>query len=92
MNTLVRASLLQTKKVRKAAKAGKNKGKKPAAGGSKVKKAKSSKKKGVGGNDKAKEDSSGTMEKNKDEPCKSLAIESCASCLSSNPWSYGYGD
>ena len=46
INTLVKSSLLQTKKSGKAGpKSGKNKGKKPAAGGSKAKSKKGSKKK-----------------------------------------------
>ena len=51
MNKLISQNLIESKKLGKAAsKAGKNKGKKPAAGGSKAKnKAKSSLKKGGGG-------------------------------------------
>ena len=73
INMLVKQSLLQTKKTGKVAKASKNKGKKPAAEGSKTKGKKGSKKKAVSnktkakgssGDDKEKEDSS--KEKKKD--------------------------
>ena len=80
INMLVKQSLLQTKKTGKAgAKSGKNKGKKPAAGGSKAKNKKGSKKKaGAGkakakansGDSKEKEDSS--KEKEKNDQCKSV--------------------
>ena len=64
INTLVKSSLLQTKKSGEAgSKSGKNKGKKPAARGSKAKnKAKNSKKKGGDGKAKAKNDSRGTKD------------------------------
>jgi len=59
INTWVQQNLQKTKKPGKAARAGKNKGKKPAARGSKAKgKNKGSKKKASGGIAKVKEDSS----------------------------------
>ena len=95
INTLVKQSLLQTKKTGKAGtKSGKNKGKKPAAGGSKAKGKKGAKKKaGAGkakakansGDSKEKEDSS--KEKEKNDQCKSVTNESFTSCHPSNPGS-----
>ena len=63
--TLISQNLVKSKKTGKEAnKAGKNKGKKPAARGSKAKdKAKGSRKKGGGSKAKAKTDSSGTRDK-----------------------------
>ena len=97
---LVKQSLLQTKKTGKAgAKSGKNKGKKPAAGGSKAKnKNKGSKKKAGSSKAKAKENSSSTKEKEdstkekeKNDPCKSVTNESLTSYHPSNPGSCGCG-
>ena len=92
-NTLVKSSLFQTKKLGKAdTKSGKNKGKKPVAGGFKAKGKKGSKKnagskntkaKGGSGNNKEKEDSS--KERKKDELCKLVTNESFTSCHPSNP-------
>ena len=94
INTLVKQSLLQTKKTGKAGtKSGKNKGKKPAARGSKAKGKKGAKKKAGAakakakansGDSKEKEDSS--KEKDKDEN-KSTTYESLTSCHPSNPGS-----
>ena len=93
---LITQNLIKTKNDGKGAtKPGKNKGKKPAARGSKAKsKAKGSKKKGSGGKAKAKTDSNGTKdkedsnkEKDKDEPCKSKTIQSFESCHPSYPGS-----
>ena len=95
-NTLIRQNLIKTKKRGKVAnKAGKNKGKKPAAGESKAKnKAKGYQKKGNGGKAKAKTHSSSTKdkedsnkEKNDDILCKSLTIQSFASFHPSYPGS-----
>ena len=78
INTLISQNLNESKKTGKGAnKAGKNKDKKPAAGGSNVKnEAKSSRKKVGGSKSKVKNDSSGTKEKEdfsikktKDELC-----------------------
>ena len=97
INTLVQQNLHKTKKTWKAAKAGKNKGNQPAARGSKAKKKNNSSKKKVGGSKtKAKESSSSTKEKedsvkekDKDEPCKSITIESFTSCHPSYLGWYG---
>ena len=96
INSLVKQSLLQTKKTGKAgAKSGKNKGKKPAARGSKAKNKKGSKNKAgagkgkanknSGNDDKEKDDSS--KEKKKDEPYKLVTNGSVTSCHPSNPGS-----
>ena len=96
INMLISQNLIKTKNTGNGAnKAGKNKGKKPVAGGSKAKnKAKSSKKKGSGSKAKAKNNSSGTKdkedsnkEKDKDEPCKSKTIQSFESYHPSYPGS-----
>ena len=98
INTLVKSSLLQTKKAGKAgSKSGKNKGKKPAAGGSKAKNKKGSKKKATNkqkakansGDTKEKEDS--TKEKEKIGQCKLVTHESFTSCHPSSPGSCGCG-
>ena len=95
-NTLIKQSLLQTKKTGKVgAKSGKNKGKKPAAGGTKAKGGKKGTKggkKGAGGknakanknsgNSKEKEESS-SKEKDKEEPCKSIS-DNLTCCHPSN--------
>ena len=90
INTLVKSSHLQTKKVGKAGgKSGQNKGKKPAAGVSKAKGKKGSKKKTSkkeakksSGNSKEKEDS---KEKEKNDQCKLVTQESITSCHPSSP-------
>ena len=76
INTLVKSSLLQTKKAGKAgSKSGKNKGKKPAARGSKAKNKKGSRNRKVG-KEKAKKNSGDSKdmedskEKEKIDPCK----------------------
>ena len=98
INTLVKSSHLQTKKSGKAGnKSGKNKGKKPAAGGSKAKNKKGSKKKAgnkqkakaTSGDTKEKEDSS--KENGTDEQCKLVTHESITSCHPSSPGSCGCG-
>ena len=96
---LVKSSLLQTNKSGKAgSKSGKNKGKKPATGGSKAKNKKYSKKKASGnktkakansGDNKEKEDS--TKEKEKNDPYMSVTSESFTSCHPSNPGTNGCG-
>ena len=90
--TLIKGSLLTTKKAGKAGdKSGKNRGKKPAAGGTKAKGKKGAKKKAgakpkakvTSNNNKDKEQSS-SKGKDKDEPCKSI-FNNLTSCHPSNP-------
>ena len=88
-NTLIKGSVLFTKKAGKVgAKSGKNKGKKPAAGGTKAKGKKGAKKKAGAAKAKAKANSdnskdkeqSSSKEKDKDEPCKSILYDNITSC------------
>ena len=95
INTLVKSSLLQTKKAGKAGgKSGKNKGKKPAAWGSKAKGKKGFKNKKAGKN-KAKKnsdnskDKEASKEKEKNDPCKLVTQESITSSHPSSPGSCG---
>ena len=92
-NTLIKGSLLATKKAGKAGtKSGNNKGKKTAAGGVKAKGKKGAKKK-AGAKPKAKansDDSKGKeqssfKEQDKDVPCKSISFNNLTSCHPSNP-------
>ena len=92
INTLVKSSLLQTKKAGKAgSKYGKNKGKTPAVGGSKAKGKKGSKNKKTGkkkaekNSDNSKEKEA-SKEKEKNDPCKLVTQESVTSC---HPFSLG---
>ena len=92
----IKGGLLATKRTGKAGvKPGKNKGKKPAAGGTKAKGGKKggSKKKGAGASkgkanknsdDSKEKEQSSSKEKDKEEPCKSI-FNNLTSCHPSNP-------
>ena len=85
INTIVKSSLLQTRKAGKAgSKSGKNKGKKAAAEGSKAKSKKNPKKKadkkGAKKNSDNSKDMEASKEKDKNDPCKLVTQESVKFC------------